>query len=99
MKTVDHVSNLDDHRVNRAAAVGAPYLLESNIKLLPDDKIPNCIAATDLLGNEKKRARLIGEGATLHYQRYPLSSAVDGNTATAFRSPYSKLKGRTLSTF
>lgn len=92
MKTNGHVSNTDYCHLNRAAAVNTPYLLESNIKLLPGDTIPNCLAATDLLGNEKKRARLIGENAMLHYQRCPLSCAVDGNTATAFRSPYSESK-------
>lgn len=99
MKTDGHVSNPYDYHVNRAAALGAPYLLESNIKLLPDDNIPNCLAAIDLLGNEEKRARLIGEDAMLHYQQHPLSCAVDGNIGTAFRSPYSESKGRTLNTF
>lgn len=99
VKTGDQVSNLEDHRVNRTAAIGTPYLLETNIKLLPDDNIPNCRAAADLLENEKNRAGLIGEDAMLHYQQCSLSCAVDGNTATAFRSPYSELEGRTLEYF
>lgn len=99
VKTDDHVFDLYDYHVNRAAALGTPYLLESNIKLLPDDSIPNCLAAIDLLGNEERRARLVGEDAMLHYQQHPLSCAVDGNTGTAFRSPYSELKGRTMSMF
>lgn len=99
VKTDDHVSILYDYHVNRAAALGTPYLLESNIRLLPDESIPNCLAATDLLGNEERRARLIGENLILHYQQHSLSCAVDGNTGTAFRSPYSELKGRGPSTF
>ena len=96
MKGDDHVSNPAHYHVNRAAALGTPYLLESNIKLLPDG-IPDCVAAIDLLRNEEKRARLIGQNAILHYQQHPLSYAVDGNAGTAFRSPYGKECG-TLST-
>jgi hypothetical protein len=99
VKTDNHVSNLEHYHVNRAAALGTPYLLESNIKLFPDDNIPNCLAAIDLLGNEERRARLVGQDAVLHYQQHPLSCAVDGNPGTAFRSPYSELKSCTLSTF
>ena len=99
VKTDNQASNSEHYHVNRAAALGTPYLLESNIKLIPDDNIPNCLAAIDLLGNEEKRARLVGQDAMLHYQQHPLSCAVDGNPDAAFRSPYSELKGRTLSTF
>lgn len=101
MKTDDYGSNPEHYRVlvNRAAAIGTPYLLESNIKLLPDDDVPNCLAAIDLLGNEERRARLVGPDAMLHYQQHPLSCAVDGNSGTAFRSPYCEFEGRTLSIF
>lgn len=94
-----NVSNLDDCYTNRTAALGTPYLLESNIRLLPDEHNPNCLAATDMLDNEQRRARLIGEEATLHYQRYPLSRAVDGDGTTAFRSPYSELKAHIIEHF
>jgi len=93
VKTDNHVSNLEHYHVNRAAALGTPYLLESNIKLFPDDNIPNCLAAIDLLGNEERRARLVGQDAVLHYQQHPLSCAVDGNPGTAFRSPYNAKQG------
>lgn len=98
-KTGGDVFNPEHYHVNRAVALGTPYLLESNIKLLPDDNMPNSLAAIDLLGNEERRARLMGHDAMLHYQQHPLSCAVDGNTGTAFRSPYSESKGHTLNTF
>ncbi|KAF8560116.1 hypothetical protein OG21DRAFT_30345 [Imleria badia] len=93
VKRGDHVSDPAHYHVNRAAAIGTPYLLESNIKLLPDDSTPNCLAAIDLLRNEERRARLIGQDAILHYQQHPLSCAVDGNAGTAFRSPYDVKQG------
>ena len=89
------VSNPEHYRVNRVAALGTPYLLESNIKLLPDDNIPNCLAAMDLLGNEERRAGQMGQDVILHYQQHPLSCAVDGNLGTAFRSPYGEFKALT----
>ncbi|KAI9570335.1 hypothetical protein HD554DRAFT_2085552 [Boletus coccyginus] len=92
-KTGDHVFNPEHYHVNRTAALGTPYLLESNIKLFPDDNMPNSLAAIDLLGNEERRARLMGHDAVLHYQQHPLSCAVDGNTGTAFRSPYNAKQG------
>ncbi|KAF8140517.1 hypothetical protein EV363DRAFT_1251147 [Boletus edulis] len=93
VKRDGHVSNPEHLHVNRAAALGTPYLLESNIKLLPDDNIPNCLAAIDLLGNEERRAGQIGQDAILHYQQHALSYAVDGNASTAFRSPYDAKQG------
>lgn len=94
VKRDDSASNSDNYSLNRAAALGTPYLLETNIKLLPDDNLPNCLAAVDMSGNEERRAKAMGENAVLHYQEHPLSCALDGNIETTFLSPYSESKGR-----
>ncbi|KIJ22007.1 hypothetical protein PAXINDRAFT_124419, partial [Paxillus involutus ATCC 200175] len=77
---VDMSNNFEHHSqpINRAPGLGTPFLIETNIKLLPEDITPNCDAAAGLLENEKSGSELMAQNAISHYQNHPLSFAVDG---------------------
>ncbi|KIJ66202.1 hypothetical protein HYDPIDRAFT_86812 [Hydnomerulius pinastri MD-312] len=93
LQFVNKFNGSDQPPVSCAPGLGTSCLLETNVKLLPDDNIISCNAAVDMLGLEESRAMAIGQDALSHYQQHPLSFAVDGIPETAFRSPYNAKQG------
>ncbi|KAF9225549.1 hypothetical protein BS17DRAFT_751441 [Gyrodon lividus] len=79
--------------INRASGLGIPFLIETNVKLLPDSITSSCAAAADMLANEQRGFESMGQNAISHYQNHPLAFAVDGIPDTAFRSPYNAKQG------
>ncbi|KAI6047867.1 hypothetical protein EDC04DRAFT_2555710 [Pisolithus marmoratus] len=71
--------------INRSPCLGSLCLLETNIRLLGDD-VPRGHVATDLISHEGQYARAMDKEGALNYTGHPLSNAVDGIPATAFRS-------------
>ncbi|KAH7886036.1 hypothetical protein F5I97DRAFT_1877220 [Phlebopus sp. FC_14] len=78
--------NLDQWSITRAACFGTPCLLETNIRLLPDDVVLECDTAADMLALEDRNMRLMGHDAIAHYIQHALSFAIDGDPSTAFGS-------------
>ncbi|KAF9245868.1 hypothetical protein BU15DRAFT_40919 [Melanogaster broomeanus] len=93
LEFVNISSGFNYRSISRACGLGTPFLIESNIKLLPDDITPNCDAAMGLLANETRGLELMGQNLISHYQKHPLSFAVDGIPDSAFRSPYNAKQG------
>lgn len=74
----------------RAAARGSPWVLETNIGLLPDTISHTSDNVENMLSLEAANRKKLGNEGAEHYVKYALSNAVDIDIETSFRSPQSE---------
>lgn len=70
----------------RAACLGSPCVLETNVRLLPPELPYEASRAQDMLTLESRGRAALGTTGEAHYVEHPPSAAVDGDIITAFRS-------------
>jgi hypothetical protein len=71
----------------RAPCLKSTCLLETTIKLLPQNIIHSAESATNMLALEELNFNILGAARQSYYLKYPPSNAVDWLIDTAFRSP------------
>lgn len=85
VNTEPHIPPLDS--ISRAPCLKSICLLETTIKLLPQNIVHSAESAMNMLALEELNFNLLGAARRSHYLKYPPSNAVDGLLDTAFRSP------------
>ncbi|OSD06205.1 hypothetical protein PYCCODRAFT_1432018 [Trametes coccinea BRFM310] len=80
----------------RAACRGSACVLETNIRLLPDNVSHTALNVSDILALERRNRDLLGASEE-NYVRHPPSNAVDMLAETVFRSLTHATKGDMLS--
>lgn len=70
----------------RAVCRGSPCLIETNIKLLPEDILHTSNDMKDLTTLQTRNRALLGEHNVQRYLEHGPSHMVDGRTNTSFQS-------------
>ncbi|KAI0361054.1 hypothetical protein OH77DRAFT_1492195 [Trametes cingulata] len=81
----------------RAACRGTACVLDTSIRLVPDDVTHVATNASDILTIERRNAEVLGDSGKHNYLQYPPSNAVDLKAETAFRSLSHAVQGDTIS--
>jgi len=81
----------------RAVCMGSSCVLETNIRLLPEDLGHTSTSVQNMLALEKHNLQLLGDSGKQHYIDFAPSMAVDSRSDTAFISPSNAASGDIIS--